>query len=296
MTRAGGEAAFRSRAHYVGALGLGIGSFQARLHDPWFRDSGPIGGFLFVFPRTSVTIAHAGAAPVVADRNTVMFYNQGQLYTRGALSPAGDRCDWFSISREAAVDAVAALEPAALDRPGRPFSFPAGPCSTAAYARQRRLVHRALEHPGADLDDEILHLLRAVTAAALRARGVAPTTSSPRALHRRRELVEAARAAAARSYRQRLGLSRLAAQLGTSPFHLSRVFKEEVGTGIHQYVTQLRLRRALELLDDPGASLTEIALDLGFASHSHFTAAFRRAFAAPPSAFRAGRYRNRRKR
>jgi AraC-like DNA-binding protein len=285
----------RSRTYYDGAPGFRVGAFEARLHDPWFRDSGPISTFLFVFPRTSVTIAHVGDAPVVADRNTVMFYNREQVYTRGALSPAGDRCDWFSIPREAAVDAVAAFDPAAQGR-DRPFSFPAGPCSAAVYARQRRLVAAAFERPDRDLDDEILDLLREVVAAAHRARGVAPVRSSPRAARRRRDLVEAARSAVARSYRERPGLAGLAAQLGTSPFHLSRAFKEEIGTGLHEYVTQLRLRRALELLEDPRAALTEIALDLGFSSHSHFTAAFRRAFAAPPSAFRGGRYRKRRKR
>ncbi len=286
----------RSLTYYDGAPGFRVGAFQARLHDPWFRDSGPVTTFLFVFPRTSVTIAHAGEAPVVADRNTVMFYNRDQAYTRGALSPAGDRCDWFSIPRAAAVDAVAAFEPAALDRRDRPFSFAAGPCPAAVYARQRRLVARAIESPEDDLDDQILDLLRQVTAAALRARGVAPVTRTARAARRRRDLVESARAAVARSYRERPGLAGLAVQLGTSPFHLSRAFKEQTGTGLHEYVTQLRLRRALELLEDPRASLTEIALDLGFASHSHFTSAFRRGFGAPPSSVRGWRYRNRRKR
>ena len=44
---------------------------------------------------------------------------------------------------------------------------------------------------------------------------------------------------------------------------------------------------ALERIADPALPLTELALDLGFASHSHFTDTFRRTFGRPPSAVRA---------
>jgi AraC-like DNA-binding protein len=48
---------------------------------------------------------------------------------------------------------------------------------------------------------------------------------------------------------------------------------------------QLRLARAL--IELPHANdLTQLALDLGFSSHSHFAASFRRAFGSTPSAFR----------
>jgi AraC-like DNA-binding protein len=54
---------------------------------------------------------------------------------------------------------------------------------------------------------------------------------------------------------------------------------------LHQYLTQLRLARALVELPHAG-DLTSLALDLGFSSHSHFTFAFRRAFGCTPSQFR----------
>jgi AraC-like DNA-binding protein len=57
------------------------------------------------------------------------------------------------------------------------------------------------------------------------------------------------------------------------------------GVPLHGYLTQLRLARALVEL--PHASdLTTLALDLGFSSHSHFTAVFRAAFGCTPSQFR----------
>jgi AraC-like DNA-binding protein len=54
---------------------------------------------------------------------------------------------------------------------------------------------------------------------------------------------------------------------------------------LHAYVHELRLRTALERVAD-GEDLTRVALDLGYASHSHFTSLFRRAFGVTPSDFR----------
>lgn len=73
--------------------------------------------------------------------------------------------------------------------------------------------------------------------------------------------------------------------VGASPVYLTQVFRKVEGVPLHRYLTQLRLARALlELpkVDD----LTQLALDLGFSSHSHFTARFHRAFRTTPSQFR----------
>ena len=69
-------------------------------------------------------------------------------------------------------------------------------------------------------------------------------------------------------------------------FHLARVFKARTGFSLHAYRNQLRLRAALERLAEPGVDLIDIALDLGFSSHSHFTDTFRRSFGKTPSVVR----------
>jgi AraC family transcriptional regulator len=74
--------------------------------------------------------------------------------------------------------------------------------------------------------------------------------------------------------------------VGSSVFHLARIFKVRTGFSLHTYRTQLRLRAALERLREPGLDLIDIALDLGFSSHSHFTETFRRSFGKTPSAVR----------
>jgi AraC-like DNA-binding protein len=78
----------------------------------------------------------------------------------------------------------------------------------------------------------------------------------------------------------------LAKIAGLSPFHLCHVFRQMAGMSIYNYVLQERLAHALDAVLDGGDDLTAIALDAGFASHSHFTARFRKFFGCTPSALR----------
>jgi AraC-like DNA-binding protein len=88
-------------------------------------------------------------------------------------------------------------------------------------------------------------------------------------------------------FREALQLDEIARAVYASPYHLCRTFKRATGLPIHRYLTRLRLHQSLEdLLDQPGAPLARIALDLGFASHNHFTSAFRTEFGLAPSEFR----------
>ena len=88
-----------------------------------------------------------------------------------------------------------------------------------------------------------------------------------------------------RRFREPTSLDELAREAHCSPYHLARVFRRETGRTIHAYLVQLRLREAVERLDR-ATDLTALALSLGFASHSHFTDAFRRAFGVAPSSLR----------
>lgn len=73
--------------------------------------------------------------------------------------------------------------------------------------------------------------------------------------------------------------------VGASPLYLTQLFRAVEGIPLHQYLTQLRLARALVELPH-AEDLTALALEVGFSSHSHFTARFRRAFGTTPSRFR----------
>ena len=86
---------------------------------------------------------------------------------------------------------------------------------------------------------------------------------------------------------QGLTLAELADVACLSPCHLSRSFKQEIGTGPQRYTVRRRVERAKALLRHSDASLASIAATVGFADQSHFTAAFRQEIGMTPGRFRA---------
>jgi AraC-like DNA-binding protein/quercetin dioxygenase-like cupin family protein len=80
------------------------------------------------------------------------------------------------------------------------------------------------------------------------------------------------------------GLALWARQLATSPRSLARAFRQETGLGFQRYRRQVRLLAALERLA-AGASVTNVALDLGYDSPSAFIAMFRRALGSTPKRY-----------
>jgi AraC-like DNA-binding protein len=92
-----------------------------------------------------------------------------------------------------------------------------------------------------------------------------------------------------------LSLEQIAASVHYSPFMLCRLFKQEFGLSIHQYLSDLRLSQALDaLLTQPELAIGDLGMALGYNSHSHFSAAFARAFGVSPSEARDYfRYKNR---
>ena len=101
----------------------------------------------------------------------------------------------------------------------------------------------------------------------------------------RQKLADRAKLVLAGDLARRWTLAEIAAEVGVSPVYLTQVFQQVEGAPLYRYQLRLRLARALDLIADCD-DLTALGLDLGFASHSHFTAAFRRAYGRTPGAFR----------
>jgi len=79
----------------------------------------------------------------------------------------------------------------------------------------------------------------------------------------------------------------LAERVGLSRRHASRLLKQEVGASFPEYLTALRIERAKKLLTTTGQPVTEVALETGWQSLSHFNTVFRRRVGVTPSAWRA---------
>ncbi len=77
-------------------------------------------------------------------------------------------------------------------------------------------------------------------------------------------------------------LAELGKLVGCSPFHLSRIFRDETGLTISQFLRGARLERAAELLRGGRGNVTEAAMAVGYSSLSHFSKAFAKEFGCCP--------------
>lgn len=100
------------------------------------------------------------------------------------------------------------------------------------------------------------------------------------------ELVAQAKDYLSRNTNARVRLAEVARALGVSPAILAPAFRSVENISFYQYALGLRLQRAAALLGT-SQDLATLAMDLGFASHSHFSTAFLRWAGTTPSAFRA---------
>ena len=85
---------------------------------------------------------------------------------------------------------------------------------------------------------------------------------------------------------QRLTLNQVASSINLSPNYLSSLFKKELGVGFVDYITEKRVERAKELLENTGLRTYEVAQQAGFVDESYFSKTFKRLTGKRPSAFR----------
>lgn len=217
----------------------------------------------------------------LADPVTATLWNRGAYRVRHPVG-GGDQCTVFRLTASG-TRALRELVPAIGTRRPRPtFATRASPVDGRHYLLHRRaLASASRAHAAADplaVEEPAMAFLRLVSAGA-----ASPAWATDPAAGR---YVERARDLIARDFRRPLTLGGIAREVHCSPFHLSRLFRRATGVSLYRTVVRLRLREGLErLLDEPG-QVAAIALAVGFASHSHFTDAFRAEFGCPPSAAR----------
>lgn len=85
-------------------------------------------------------------------------------------------------------------------------------------------------------------------------------------------------------------LEMLGQGVGCSPFHLSRIFSREVGLTIPQFLRNVRMERAAELLRTGRYNVTEAATEVGYASLSHFSKAFCETIGCCPALYPAAKH------
>jgi AraC-like DNA-binding protein len=86
--------------------------------------------------------------------------------------------------------------------------------------------------------------------------------------------------------RRNVALKDLSELSGLSPYHLIRVFRQELGLSPHAYFEQVRIHRARRLLKE-GLRIVDVALDLGFNDQSHLNRHFKKLTGVTPGAYRS---------
>lgn len=198
----------------------------------------------------------------VASPRTALCLNDGHAYQIRHAHDGGDVC--LSI-QGTLVQALREQRPTAVDLSPRGYVLLQG---LARGLLERRAATRLeLEETLCDAFEPERH-----TASVMRRRDAT--------------LVEAIRYRLERDCEEPISLHELANAEHVSMFHMCRVFRQVVGTSIHRYQAEVRLQHALALLLETDRSMTQIALDLGFANHGHFCNSFRRRFRTTPSSVR----------
>lgn len=264
-----------------------VGAFRCHPSQPSFHDTGPTHNCCFVFPRTAVEIQHEHEPAFVANPNVVTFYNRGQAYWRNAISPEGDRCDWFGVDPGIVREVVHRINPSVNAHCERPFRFTRGWAETPTYLLQRRIFEHVTSGEAEEslaIEEAVLFLLERVVRSVYRAvRRVPSPTVGPK----QREVVHWMEVILSERLEERLTLEDVAHEVGLSVYHTCRLFRRATGTTMWQYRQKLRLRSALEGVRESPRPLVDIALECGFSSHSHFTSLFHREFGHTPSTLRA---------
>ena len=83
-----------------------------------------------------------------------------------------------------------------------------------------------------------------------------------------------------------LTIERVCEELKVSPAYFRALFKRETGQTFHQYLTGLRMSRAMELLRTTNLKTAEVALMSGLGEASYFSYAFKKHFGVSPSQVR----------
>lgn len=222
-----------------------------------------------VFPYRGVYMRHLGRDEAVAEASQVLFFNNSQSYRVSHPVQGGDACLSIGI-RE---DFLHELTPKEHLDDGAAVTFRTqrlriDPRAQVLVALLRhRLTNKSIE----TLEAETLTLTLIRRALGER------TSHATRASYGRQKLVDRAKLVLSSELSRRWTLAEIASAVGVSPVYLTQTFAQAEGVPLYRYQLRLRLARALDLLasyDD----LSALGMELGFSSHSHFTAAFRQAY------------------
>ncbi|MEO6688335.1 MAG: AraC family transcriptional regulator [Dokdonella sp.] len=230
-----------------------------------------------VFPYRGLWVRHEGEDLCVAEAGQVLLSNVRASYRTHHPVPGGDG----SLVVQVEESMLREVTPPVLLRDGTDFAFALQRLRIDARAQAlvAMLRHSLREGIAEPLEAESLALTLVQRALGPRTAHAAGSTSG------RQRLVDRTKLVVASDLSRRWTLAEIAAQIGVSPVYLTQVFQQVEGLPLYRYQLRLRLARALDRIGEID-DLGQLGLELGFSSHSHFSAAFQQAYGRSPSEFR----------
>jgi len=284
------EGGWSSRGGLFEGSTFQLGYTRCRPHNDAIGPENRSGVNVLAFPRRGVFVMHMPGETFVADPNIVIFQNADDIFRTSHPGGHGDDTTWVAMKPDLLNDVMGEEEQDVPGNPSHPFSRSHGPSTPRGYLLQRMAFENASRGVGADpvFVAEVVHELvrEAVSASSMTSAGRKTVRMRASTVRVHMEAAEAVKALLASRYSDRLTLDEIAGHVHAAPCHLCRLFRRVVGLPIHQYLNRIRLREAITRFADPSVNLAGVAIDVGFASHSHFTDAFRREFGVAPSVVR----------
>jgi AraC family transcriptional regulator len=236
-----------------------------------------------VLPRYGVFQRYDAFGCQLVDVNYLAFFNRHQPHEISHPVAGADGCTIIRLSDGVLRDMVQSLDASVIER-DNPFLAGGMLLDTMQQIGKHRLLltlNQVDTYSEIAIEETVISFVADMITASYEMR-LAPLPN-----HAHRETVHAIQVYLNSHYADNLALSDIAAQVHYSPYLLCRMFKQHIGLTMHQYLSRLRLFHALErLIAEPLMPVGDMALQLGFYSHSHFTAAFSQTFNLSPSDFR----------
>lgn len=194
------------------------------------------------------------------------------------LPPGHPHANRFKLGARCLVIEIAAAVLARLKDASKTLEQPGevhGPVGAWLAERLYEEFQRPQEAGGLALEGILLELM----AETARRAGMGAAKVAPDWLKNARRHLEA-------NCLRSVSLAEIARVSGMHRVHVSREFRKHFGTTIGEFLRALRVQHARQLLTSTSQTLTDIALDCGFADQSHFSATFRKLTGLTPAVFR----------
>lgn len=102
------------------------------------------------------------------------------------------------------------------------------------------------------------------------------------------DLVEQAKAYISERYMKDISLDEVSKQVKVSPYYFSKLFKKKTGQNFIEYLTEVRIQKAKELLKNTDMSMKEVSIQSGYSDPNYFSRIFKKSTRLSPTEYKEG--------